>query len=287
MSPTDQGLPIEQFIQALTTQLDHAQSAMAMKARNMSLPLTFAVRDISLDLRTHVDFIASEVRIRPAAAGDKEASMLHLSLTTITRPMIEENTAPTLSEGSGPTLKEFAGDTLSDEDRKRLEWTGVQTVEQLKGLQATGGDRVVERVTSLPVDRLRQALARVSAPAVEHVLPYSLGAGSQTLLRVGGKNLMNGHLPQVTIGGEPVGVVKASASELLLAPHAHQMAGELVVEAAPGSVTATAFNLTGFWREAKADVPAEGGVQAASAQDVSAQASSGPDEGLSAREDAP
>ncbi|MEA2774486.1 MAG: hypothetical protein QOD93_7448, partial [Acetobacteraceae bacterium] len=79
MSAADQSLPIEQFIQALTTQLDHAQSAMAIKARNMSLPLTFAVRDITLDLRTHVDFVASEVRIRPAAAGDKDASTLHLA----------------------------------------------------------------------------------------------------------------------------------------------------------------------------------------------------------------
>ncbi|MEA2732928.1 MAG: hypothetical protein QOF70_7403 [Acetobacteraceae bacterium] len=250
MSAADQSLPIEQFIQALTTQLDHAQSAMAIKARNMSLPLTFAVRDITLDLRTHVDFVASEVRIRPAAAGDKDASTLHLALTTITRPMIEENSAPPTIDHGGQSLKEFTGDSLSDEDRKRLEWAGVQTVDQLRRMQETGGDRVVERVTSLPIDRLRQALARANAPSVEHVLPYSMAAGaSPTLLRVAGRNLMNGHPPRVTIGGEPVGLVKASATELLLAPHAHQMAGELVVEPMAGSSTATAFNLTGFWRE--------------------------------------
>lgn len=265
MTTPDQSLPIEQFIQALTTQLDHAQSAMAMKARNMSLPLTFAVRDITLDLRTHVDFIASEVRIRPAAAGDKDASTLHLALTTITRPMIEENSAPTLIDHGEPTLKEVAGDSLSDEDRKRLEWAGVQTVDQLRRMQETGGDRVVERVTNLPIDRLRQALARASAPAIDHVLPYSMATGaSPTLLRVGGRNLMNGHPPHVTIGGEPVGLVKASAEELLLAPHAHQMAGELMVEPVPGSSTAVAFNLSGFWREpAASPEPAPAGPAAA------------------------
>ena len=67
MSNGDTGVPIEQFIQALQTQLDRAQTAMAMKAENLDLPLTFAVKDLSLDLRTHVEIVRSEVRIRPAA----------------------------------------------------------------------------------------------------------------------------------------------------------------------------------------------------------------------------
>jgi len=55
MSDAKGGVPIEQFIQALTTQLDRAQNAMALKAENLDLPLTFAVKDLSLDLRTHVE----------------------------------------------------------------------------------------------------------------------------------------------------------------------------------------------------------------------------------------
>ena len=49
---TDAGLPIEEFIQAITSQLDRTQEALALKA-DAGLPLTFAVRDLSLDLRTH------------------------------------------------------------------------------------------------------------------------------------------------------------------------------------------------------------------------------------------
>jgi hypothetical protein len=249
MNGTDQGLPIEQFIQALTTQLDHAQSAMALKAKNLSLPLTFAVRDIALDLRTHVDFVGAEVRIRPAAASDKDTSTLHLALTTITRPMIEENAVPPAVEAEGPSLKEIAGDTLSDEDRKKLEWAGVQTVDQLKQLQETGGERALARVTNLPVERLRRALERASQPIVNRVLPFEVPDDGPTLLRVTGRNLMNGHPPTVTIGGERVGLVKASAQELLLAPQRHQMLGELAVESEPGQRAVTSFDLTGFWRE--------------------------------------
>ena len=82
---------LEDFIQAVQSQLDNAQAAMAVKARNQNLPLTFAIKDINLDLRAHVEFTDSEIRIRPAAAGEKEVSAFHLVFTAITRPAIEEN----------------------------------------------------------------------------------------------------------------------------------------------------------------------------------------------------
>ena len=47
-------MPFDLFIQALTEQLDKAQAAMAIKARVGKLPLTFAVKDVSLDLRAFV-----------------------------------------------------------------------------------------------------------------------------------------------------------------------------------------------------------------------------------------
>ncbi|MGH7451623.1 MAG: hypothetical protein ACRENG_09785, partial [bacterium] len=64
MSNNDNSLPIEQFIQALTSQLDRAQDALRLKAVNR--PLTFAVKDLTLDLRSHLEISGSVVRIRPA-----------------------------------------------------------------------------------------------------------------------------------------------------------------------------------------------------------------------------
>src|SRR5947209_8510792 len=149
-------VPIEQFIQALTTQLDRAQSAMAMKAENLDLPLTFAVKDLSLDLRTHIDVVKSQVHIRPAGPGDKDASTLHLALTTITKPMIRENARTLAAAPDEATIKERMGDELTDDEQTRLEWAGVQTVSQLRKLTQSGGGRDLERVASLPVDRLKR-----------------------------------------------------------------------------------------------------------------------------------
>jgi hypothetical protein len=262
MNGNDTGLPLEQFIQALQTQLDHAQAAMALKAQNMNLPLTFAVKDISLDLRAHVEMVRSEVRIRPASAGDRDTSLLRLSLSTITRPMIEENAPPVIVDRDGPSLKEVAGEDLSDEDRKKLEWAGVQTVAQLRRLQESGADTVVERVTSLPVERLRRALQRASEPMLSHVLPQALaqpdGAEPQTILRVGGSNLTRNGVPRVTIDGRPVSVVRASEHELLLAPAAEQMSGDLLVEREPGHSAVIAFDLRPYWRGPAAAAPVNG-----------------------------
>jgi hypothetical protein len=251
----DGGVPIEWFIQALQSQLDRAQAAMALKARN--LPLTFAVKDISLDLRAHVEVVKSEIRIRPAAPGDAEASTLKFSLTTITRPMIEENTHLATASDE-PSLNEALGDSLDEEEQRRLAWAGVQTVSQLRELQQRAGEHVLERVANIPAMRLRNALERASRPMVNTVVPERLnrrelpginigpsedGNEDALLLRIRGHNLMRERAPQVKIGGENVPVLKATEKELLVAPLAHQMGGSIVIETAPGSLAETEFDL--------------------------------------------
>jgi hypothetical protein len=239
------GVPIEQFIQALTTQLDRAQNAMAVKAENLDLPLTFAVKDLSLDMRTHVDVVKSEIRIRPAGPADQAASTLHLTLTTITRPMIKENAKPLSFDPAQATLNE--GD-LTDEEQTRLEWAGIHTIDQLQKLSDTGKGKEVERVASLPVDRLRQALARASQPQVHRIEPYGLAEGLSAdglpALRIRGKNFVRLGPPRVLISGQAVSVLKATDQELIVAPAAHQFTGNLLVETAVDARAEAAFDLT-------------------------------------------
>ena len=241
-------IPLENFIQAVQAQLDKAQTAMAVKARNLNLPLTFAVKDITLDLRAQVELAAGEIRIRPAAAADKDASVFHLVFTAITRPMIEENAIAFSEASDEQSIEDVAGEDLSDEEKRKLEWAGVRTINQLRDMEARGEARTVGRVTGLPVDRLRKALQRASAPLVEHVMPAPRGddPSEPPLLRVRGRDLRRGGLPRVTLGGEPMAVVKADDNELLLAPAPHQWAGELSIEADPAYPSATAFDLRAF-----------------------------------------
>jgi hypothetical protein len=257
----DPGLPIEQFIQALTSQLDRAQSALALKAR-AGLPLTFAVKDLTLDLRAHVDVSGSVVRIRPAGPGERDASTLHVSLTTITKPMIEENTSTfAVAAGESP-LKEAVGDQLNDDELRRLEWAGVHTVSQFEDLQQHAGADALERVAQVPAMRLRAALARAAAPYVSHLTLVDRPSANITasgpsvsseptglpLIEVKGRNLVGRTLPVVRIGGSPVPILEASKGKLLLAPRGAHLGIEdatLEIETAPGVVLTKALAFGG------------------------------------------
>lgn len=246
----DSTLRLEDFIQAVQSQLDNAQAAMAIKARNLNLPLTFAIKDINLDLRAHVEFADSEIRIRPAGAGEKEASIFHLVFTVITRPAIEENAVALSEDPDEETLDELA-DELTPEERKRLEWAGVRTVRQFQEAEQKGTVGTIGRVTNLPVERLRKALERASAPLVQRVEPVrddaAAAPGQPPLMRVTGRNLIRrGTMPQVRIGERPVSILSSAPGELILAPAEDQWAGELSIEPAPTFATAMSFDLSAF-----------------------------------------
>jgi len=243
-------LPLENFIQAVQSQLDKAQTSMAVKARNLNLPMTFAIKDLNLDLRAHVEFLRGEIRIRPATANEPDASVFHLVFTAITRPMIEENAVAFSEDPDDQSIDELEDD-LTDEERRKLEWVGIRTVRKLRELDQAGTSRTVGRVTNLPVSRLRRALQRAAAPMVEQVMPVIPAADDpadfRQILRVRGRNLVHeGVLPRVTIANQPVSIIKSSANELLLAPTASQWSGQLRVETEPEQATSMSFDLAAF-----------------------------------------
>ena len=251
MNDASSTLPLEHFIQAVQSQLDKAQAAMAMKARNLNLPLTFAIKDITLDLRAHVEFAKNEIRIRPAAASDTEASMFHLVFAAITRPMIEENASALADNPDDRPIEELKDDSLTEENRRQLEWIGVRTVDKLQEMNKQGGVGAIGRVTGLPVERLRQALERASAPALEYATPMPSEDASQVpkFIRLRGHNLMGADgqtAPRVMLGNQAIAVVKASPRELLLAPQANQWSGQLSVSHNGGLASSLSFDLTPF-----------------------------------------
>lgn len=252
MNSSEGAVPIEDLVQALQAQLDRAQRAMHIKAKNLNLPLTFAVKDIAIDLRTHVEVVRNQVRVRPAGPADHDASLLHLSLTTVTRPMIEENAfAMDASEERIDEVKD-----ISEEDRRKLEWAGLQTVRQLKELHEQEGAATIGRMADLPVDRLRKALQKMVQPMVTRVEAEAGEGPVQKLLRIRGENLMRKQVPKIEIEGEPVSVLQANEREVLLAPKAHQFGGVLTIETEPNYATTTAFDL----RPSMAEGPPKGEV---------------------------
>jgi len=233
---------LEDFIQAVQSQLDTAQARMTFKARNDKLPLTFAIKDITMDLKAYVEMQDGQIHIRPAGSGDSDASTLHLVFTAITKPMIEENAIQLSAEDKDDTpLDELAGD-LSEEEIRSLERVGVRTVSKLNELRRQGLGRSVGRMTNLPLDKLERVLSRATRPMISDVEaePERPGSTVQRQLRVRGRNLLrDGSPPRATIDGRPVSIVRATDSEIVLAPRPDQMAGQMSLahdEEAPAEV---------------------------------------------------
>jgi len=233
----DAPIPLQNFVKSLMSQLDQVQETMRLKA-TAGYPLTFAVKDLSLDLRAHLEVHDNVVTLRPAGPEDAEASVVHLALTGITRPAIVENTRDTALDRDSPSIKEVFGDEITEQEQTQLEWAGIRSVEQLRDLHRESGESAIERVAALPIDRLRVALSRASQPLVRGIERHD-GNG---LLRIRGFNLSNGTEPDVLIDGAPAAIVAASDRELIVRPAEPLQAGTLELRSTAGDV-ATAFEL--------------------------------------------
>jgi hypothetical protein len=230
--------PVEEFVQSLSAQLDRAQDGLALKART-GRPLTFAIKDLSIDLRVFWESDASgRVLVRHAGPNEEGASTVHLNFTTITREMVEENTFSLGMDEDPRGLQDLAGEHgFSEQDRRRLEMIGVRTVGQLRRLSSETDSKTLETFAGVPMMRLQAALLQASRPTVTAVEPVR--QNGRQLLRVRGANLDADEGVEVRLSGEPVEVLQSSPGSLLVRPMAHHREGR--VEVSVGGALATGF----------------------------------------------
>src|SRR5207247_9423116 len=133
------------------------------------------------------------------------------------------------------------GDQLGPEEGRRLEWAGIRSVNQLRALQKETGAEVIGRVSQLPIDRLRAALAAAAQPHVSQVVAETPDGGGTPRLRIHGYNLRDGAEPAVRIGGQPAAVLHSTETELLVQPEGDARSGTVDVRGAPDLGTAAAL----------------------------------------------
>lgn len=253
----DLGVPFDVFIQALTLQLDKAQAAMALKARVGKLPLTFAVKDVQLDLRAFVRMVEEDVWVRPAGPGEAEASSIKLALTTVTKPMIDENAVSYEAHDAKLDLKEALGERISTEEQRQLERIGVHTIQQLQELKKSAGADVVARLARMPVNRLQQAMMAATAPRVQRVDSAPVvgnEGGARSRVTLSTPSLKSGRLPQVRVNGQRLPVRQAEAMALELSVDPEHMGQEAEIDFGDGETARLRLSAgaMGSWHEAEA-----------------------------------
>lgn len=240
------GLPLEDLLNAISSQLDRAQSALALKAQTTAL--TFAVKDLTLDLRAVIDIEDAALLVRPALPGEAGSSTLKLAFTTVTRPMLEEHAVEMQAEE--PAIAD-AVDGLSAEEVRRLEWIGVRNLTELRRARAKGGNATIRRLSSLPAERLKQALSLANERRVRRVslLPMDpdtvqpIDPATRLRLRVAGSNLARGgRAPVARINGRVAEVQTTPGDALILSAPDIPIAGALSLEWPDGERLEHDFN---------------------------------------------
>jgi len=236
------GVPVEDFLSAIGEQLDRAQDSLAIKART-GRPLTWALREMKLALQVFIEVDAQgHVLWRTAGPNETGASTVNLEFTTITRPMIEENTYSMLDDSDARPFDAFgAAADLSDEERIRLRRLGVRTVGQFRRLSPQGqaGLATIGDMVGVPVSKLEAALRASARPSVTGHEPVR--RDDEVLLRVHGQNLSDGSHPEVRLAGEPVEVLESRPTQLLVRPLEHHGTGQI-------EVVVNGDRATGFFR---------------------------------------
>lgn len=231
--------PVEDFVQALIHQLDNVQDALALKVRT-GRPLTWALKDLDLQLKVFVSLRPDGVvTLRSAEANEAGASTLNLALSTITRPMVEENTYNYVEDPDARGIEE--AEDLSDDQKRRLKWAGVKTVGQLKAVTSHDGSKAVHATTGIPVGDLMAALVASSRPKVQGHSVEDAPQGHK-VVRIRGANLYDGVNPDVRFEGEAVEVLSAKPHELVVRPRAHHTEGQIEV------LTGRGGRATGYFR---------------------------------------
>jgi hypothetical protein len=267
----DGGFLVEDFLGAIASQLDRTQDDLVVKALNR--PMTYAIKDFTMELKVFVDMDPQgRVRFRSSGANEPGASAVHIGFTTVTRPMIQENTID-LTQTRAPTLRE-AG--MPEADRRRLERLGVRTTAELKRVGGTAGADGLSRLAGVPIDRLRAALT-FGRPVVRDVRPLPptpappkvpvvtapprppapqppvmplptprppaprapifLPPATKRLELVGRNLLGDGSEPTVRLGGRPLAVAEADDGRLVVELPEDETAGTLEVDHGDGQVT--------------------------------------------------
>ncbi len=234
MIDAEGALPLEDLLNAISAQLDRAQAALALKTE--STGLTFAVKELGLDLKADIGIQNAAIMVRPAAPGERDVSTLKLSFTTVTRQMLEEHAVEMQAEE--PDISD-AMDDLSDEEIRRLEWIGVRNLNDLDAAQSKGGAASIRKLSRLPAARLKQALDLAGQRRVQRVTRLGRDDVGRMRLAVQGRNLARGGLPMASLAGTRAEVVDEGAQGLVVAAPMSATASALTLQWPDGTTSDT------------------------------------------------
>ena len=142
---TNQSWNLESFLDTLIVELDKARETLAVKAINK--PLTYAVKDVNLEMQLFPRFDGKKVKFVTAEPGQTGASKIAIQLGSITDQQIRKTTKKPITKDDVAldVIKE-----IDDETKESLRKIGVTSVNDLAEIEKKNVDleKVSQKKTS-------------------------------------------------------------------------------------------------------------------------------------------
>lgn len=135
---------LEDFVDSLVVELDRTRETLSVKAVNK--PLTYTVKDMSMDVNIFPTYDGDVVRFVTAQPGQQGASKVTIQLGSITDQQVRATSKP-LSVTKEVSLKEA---NVDEDTQKELRKIGVTTVDDLQQLEKKNVD--IEKVGSSKIN---------------------------------------------------------------------------------------------------------------------------------------
>jgi hypothetical protein len=202
---------LEDFVDSLVVELDKTRETLAVKAINK--PLTYTVKELSLDLNIFPTYDGDTVRFTTAQPGQQGASKVSIQLGSITDQQVRATTK--VPEASAVSIDDIPVDKTTKKELRKL---GVSSVDDLKRVEKKNVD--LKRVTDSDIDyrslanQIQQAQRNTMPPKVRSVSLSQEEDGPLSLLVRGQHLAVNPRFP-------PVAVVNDELAEVLSCDDSH------------------------------------------------------------------
>jgi hypothetical protein len=205
---------LESFLDSLIVELDKARETLALKAINK--PLTYAVKDVSLDLQLFPSYDGDNVKFITAQPGQSGASKVSIQLGSITDQQVRETSKlPNRNDVSIDAIED-----LDDITRKRLKKIGVTSLKDVEkiekknvDLQSAGSVKTDYKNLTALLEKSKRAKI---PPSINRISISKTKEGS--VLDIQGKNLAlaKRYTPVAVINNELAEVMSCKPDQVLI-----------------------------------------------------------------------
>ena len=228
---------LESFLDSMIVELDKARETLALKAINK--PLTYAVKDIALDLQLFPSYDGDNVKFITAQPGQSGASKVSIQLGSITDQQVRETSK--LPAKNDISIDAIEG--LDDTTKKNLKKIGVSSVKDIEkiekknvNLAGTGNANVSYKNLTGLIEKARRA----KLPPVVNKVSISKSIDGP-ILELQGRNLSiaKKYVPVVVINNQLAEVLSHKSNSILIKANKDQMSidkNELVVTLDPFAI---------------------------------------------------